>query len=213
MKIKSDLLYFYSEDELLQRKGDVMNEFPLIEKNKIILRKLEISDYNSYLDYVTDDKISSQFNFDYNEESAKLRLEELVEKYSQERKPYIWAIALKDTNEFIGIITIDTWSTANKRFSLAYGIRALYRGNNYAYLACEALIDFIFKNFDMHRLELAHRVGNIASQRTIEKLGAKFEGIARESKFYNNQFKDRKVYSILKQEWLERENDELSNNS
>lgn len=180
-----------------------MNKFPILEKNDIILRKLEISDYDNFLEYVTDKKISSQFNFNYNKESAKLRLEELVKKYSEEIKPFIWAIAIKNTNEFIGIISIDSISFSNKRFSLAYGIRASFRGNNYAYIASVALIDYIFNNFDMHRLELAHNIDNIASQKTIEKLGAKFEGIARESKFYKNRFKDRKIYSILKQEWLE----------
>lgn len=186
-----------------------MKEFPILEKNEIVLRRLETSDYESYLDYVTDEKISSQFNFNYNEESAKLRLEELVEKYSQENKPFVWVIALKDTNEFVGMITIDSISFSNKRFSLAYGIRATYRGNNYAYIASVALINYIFNNFDMHRLELAHNTDNVASQKIIEKLGAKFEGIARESKFYNNEFKDRKIYSILKQEWLEDKNNEL----
>ena len=56
----------------------------------------------------------------------------------------------------------------------------------------------------MHRLELAHNTDNISSQKIIERLGAKFEGIARESKFYNNGFKDRKIYSILKQEWVQK---------
>ena len=55
----------------------------------------------------------------------------------------------------------------------------------------------------MHRLEIAHNIDNIASQKIIEKLGAKLEGIARESKFYDNGFKDRKIYSILKMEWEE----------
>ncbi len=180
-----------------------MKEFPIIEENGLVLRRLQISDYKSYLDYVTDDKISSQFNFNYNEETAKLRLDEIVEKYSQENKPFIWVIALKDTNEFVGMITIDSISFSNKKFSLACGIRNCYRGNNYAYIASVALIDYVFNNFDMHRLELAHNIDNVISQRIFEKLGAKFEGIARESKFYNNEFKDRKVYSILKQEWVE----------
>ena len=60
----------------------------------------------------------------------------------------------------------------------------------------------MFDKLDMNRLELAHIIDNIASQRVIEKLGAKYEGIARESKFYINEFKDCMIYSILKKEWL-----------
>ena len=174
----------------------------MLESNIIILRKLELNDFDNYLDYVTDEEISKQFNFNYNEESAKLRLIELFNKYEQENKPVVWAIVLKSTYEFVGMITIDFISYTNKRFSLSYGIREKYRGNSYAYLASVILIDFMFNNFDMHRLELAHNVDNIASKKIIKKLGAKLEGIARESKFYNNEFIDRKIYSILKQEWI-----------
>ena len=53
----------------------------------------------------------------------------------------------------------------------------------------------------MHRLEITCNVDNIASKTVIEKLGATFEGICRESKYYDNEFKDRRVYSILKREW------------
>ena len=50
---------------------------------------------------------------------------------------------------------------------------------------------------------MAHNIDNIASQKIIETLGAKLEGIARESKYYDGDFKDRKIYSILQNEWLE----------
>ena len=179
-----------------------MKEFPILNSEEIILRKLELNDYDNYLEYVTDEKISKQFNFHHTAESAKTRLEDLVEKYTQDNKPFVWAIASKSDNEFIGIISLDSKSFTNKHFSLACGIREKFRGNNYCYYACKTLIDYIFNNFDMHRLELAHNIDNIASQKTIERLGAKYEGTARESKFYDGGFKDRKIYSILKDEWI-----------
>ena len=71
----------------------------------------------------------------------------------------------------------------------------------YAYEAIVKLLDYVFNNFDMHRLELTCNVDNIASRRIIEKIGAKFEGIARESGTYDNKFVDRRVYSLLKEEY------------
>ena len=178
-----------------------MKEFPILETKDLVLRKLELTDYENYYDYVTDELISKQFLFNHTEESCHERLEELVSKYEDERKPFVWAIALKETNELVGLISIDSISFANKKFSIAYGIRKKHRSHSYSYQASFALIDYIFNNFDMHRLEIAHNTDNIASMKTIKKLGAKFEGIARESKFYDNGFKDRKIYSILKPEW------------
>lgn len=179
-----------------------MIEFPVLENNDIVLRKLEESDYLNYLDYVRDDLISKQFNFNYDDEGAKVRFSELIEKYSSDKKPFIWVISLKDNNEFVGMITVDSMSYVNKKVSLAYGIRKLYRGNNYAYKACFALINYLFNELDINRIELAHLSDNIPSKKTIEKLGAKYEGNARESKFYINEFKDCLIYSILKKEWL-----------
>lgn len=184
-------------------KDDSMNDFPILDNNEIILRKLENNDFDRYFEYVMDEEISSQFNFNYNRETAKLRFDEIIKKYSNDVKPFIWVIALKETNEFVGMITVDTFSNINKRFSIAYGIIKKYRGNNNAYKASRLLIDYMFDKLDMNRVELAHIIDNIASQRVIEKLGAKYEGVAREFKFYINGFKDCKIYSILKNEWLE----------
>jgi len=178
-----------------------MKEFPIIETNNLILRELINDDFENYYDYVTDELIAKQFLFEYNEETANQRLNELVEKYQSDSKPHVWAIALKTNNEFIGIISLDSISFRNKNFSIAYGIRKKHRNKGYAYEASYALIDYVFNNYDMHRLQLAHNSDNIASQKVIEKLGATLEGIARESKYFDGKFKDRKIYSILKKEW------------
>ena len=87
-----------------------MKDFPILNDEIIILRKLELTDSDNYVEYVTNEKIAKQFNFSYTEETAKKRVEELVERYNQETKPFVWVIALKDTNEMVGIISVDTIS-------------------------------------------------------------------------------------------------------
>lgn len=54
---------------------------------------------------------------------------------------------------------------------------------------------------NIHHLEISHITDNIISQKTIEHYGVQFEEVAIESKFYDNVFKNRKIYSILKPEW------------
>lgn len=177
--------------------------FPIIKTKNLILRDLKISDYKEYFDYLTDDLIRKQFLFDYDEESCKEKLNNIVKKYQQEIKPFIWAVTLNNNNELIGIISLDNVSFDNKSFSVSYGLRSKYRGKGYMYESVYELIDYMFNYFDFYRVELAHNIDNIASHKIIEKLGAVFEGVARESKLYDGIFKDRKVYSILKREWNE----------
>ena len=56
---------------------------------------------------------------------------------------------------------------------IGYAILREYRGNNYAYKACKAIIPFI----GLHTLEciiLTARCDNLASNKIIKNLGAKF---------------------------------------
>lgn len=182
-----------------------MKEFPRIEGERIVLRKLEVFDLDSYLEYVRDVQIRKQFNFEYTEKTATERFNELIKRYDEERKPFVWVIASLENDNLLGIISADDYSFVNKSFSLACGVMERYRGHGYAYEAARYLISYIFTHLGMHRLEIAHNIDNIASQKTIEKMGAKFEGIARQSKYYDGEFKDRKIYSILKNEWLKKE--------
>lgn len=182
-----------------------MKEFPRIEGERIVLRKLEVFDLDSYLEYVRDVQIRKQFNFEYTEKTATERFNELIKRYDEERKPFVWVIASLENDNLLGIISADDYSFVNKSFSLACGVMERYRGHGYAYEAARYLISYIFTHLGMHRLEIAHNIDNIASQKTIEKMGAKFEGIARQSKYYDDEFKDRKIYSILKNEWLKKE--------
>lgn len=177
-----------------------MKEFPEIKLNNIILRKLTLEDYDNYLDYVLDSDISKQFSFNYDNETAKKRLEEIVAKYESEKMPYIWAIALIDTNELVGIISLDSVSFRNKSFSMACGIRNKYRNNGYAYEAGDGLARFIFNNYDMNRLQLSCLEENQVSIKMFEKAGLVFEGVAREAKYYDGKFKNKRIYSILKSE-------------
>ena len=178
-----------------------MNEFPIISSKTLKLRALEEKDFDLYLKYVNDNDINKQFLFNYDLNDARKRFNEIIEKYKSDEKPYIWVISLKETNEFIGIISLDKISFKNNNFSIACGVLKEFRNKGYGFEATKYLIDYAFKKLKMHRLELGHNIDNFASEKVFEKLGAKFEGIARESKFYDGVYKDRKIYSILDNEW------------
>lgn len=169
--------------------------------NNLLLRKLKNSDFNEFWDYVNDPDIKKQFFFDHSEETARIRLQEIVLKSDNQPNLNVFGIALSRNDELIGIISLDKVSFSNKNCSLAYGLRKKYRHNGYMYLAVSVLIDYIFDNLDIHRIELACNIDNIASKKTILKLGALFEGTSRESKFYDGKFKDGLIFSILKDEW------------
>lgn len=58
--------------------------------------------------------------------------------------------------------------------NIGYRIYESYRGNSYAYQACLILFDILKKEYNINELKITCSPNNIASKKTIEKLGAEF---------------------------------------
>ncbi len=69
--------------------------------------------------------------------------------------------------------------------------------------AVRAVIAFGFRTLQLNRIEARCEIKNIASARVMEKAGMKFEGILRQHAFYKGAFRNFKMYSILRKEWVE----------
>ena len=73
----------------------------------------------------------------------------------------------------IGVVyfAVDTTRRQYLRGHLSYGVSPAYAGNNYAMKACK-LVREVALAHGFHRLFIGSGYDNIASRRTIEKLGA-----------------------------------------
>lgn len=82
---------------------------------------------------------------------------------------------------------------------VGYEIYPQYRGNNYAYLACKLLFNEAIK-LGFHSLIITCDPGNIASKKTIEKLGAKFIEQAKiplnQRKYFSKEESIKNIYYI-----------------
>lgn len=74
-------------------------------------------------------------------------------------------------------------------------------GNGYAYEASRAVLDYIYRNYDVNRIYAKCHLENVASACVMEKLGMKREGIMRACVYKEGKFIDMYCYSILREEW------------
>lgn len=108
------------------------------------------------------------------------------------------AIALKETDTFIGVVGFYRINWDNHRTEIGYILNPLYRGKGYVHEACSALIKFAFEEVGFHSLEAVIHPDNIKSINLIEKLGFVKEAHFKENEVFNNEFIDTLVYSLLK---------------
>lgn len=75
------------------------------------------------------------------------------------------------------------------------------RGKGYGVEATLLLVDYLFLSRGIVRIQAHTDAGNIASQRVLQKAGFEKEGIIRRSVFSRGEWRDRALYSILREEW------------
>lgn len=92
----------------------------------------------------------------------------------------------------------------NNKAEIGYALAPWHWKNGYTTEAARMLIDHLFKNTEIERVEARCKTFNIASARVMEKVGMTYEGTLRSHTFYNGMYYDMKFYSILRSEWSSR---------
>jgi RimJ/RimL family protein N-acetyltransferase len=88
-----------------------------------------------------------------------------------------------------------------KLFEIGYSVIPSERGKGYCSEAAKIMVDYLFLSKDIVRIQAHTNVRNVASQRVLEKVGFKKEGVVRKSVFVRGEWRDRYLYSILREEW------------
>jgi len=95
-------------------------------------------------------------------------------------------------------------SQPNGTMELGYAIAAPCWGMGLATEASSALINYLFEQFPIERLQARSMAPNQASIRVLEKLGFQFEGTQRSLICRRGAYWDVSIFAILRPEWQAR---------
>ncbi len=103
--------------------------------------------------------------------------------------------------ELAGQIGFHNFSMQNQSVAIGYWLGKKYQHQGLAIRATEALVEYAFSQWDIHRIEIRCATENYGSQRIPEKLGFQKEGLHREVEWLYDHYVDHQVYGMLKWEW------------
>lgn len=89
----------------------------------------------------------------------------------------------------------------SSKTEIGYWLGARFVGQGLATRACRAVIDDLFTNEGLHRIEIQCATDNLPSRAVAERLGFRLEGIKRESEWLTTRFADHCLYALLAQDW------------
>jgi len=156
-----------------------MKDFPQLFTDRLHLRKIHIDDIQSLVKYANNRKVSDHIlniPHPYQEPDAVFRIRYVNEGFKKSSR-YIFAIILKETEEFIGEISLHL-DDKNRMAQLAYWIGEPFWKNGFVTEAIQAILIFGFEKLDLDLIFATCDEENIASIRVLEKNGFQKKGSA-----------------------------------
>lgn len=127
-----------------------------------------------------------------------------IDGKSQDASTVLLLIALRDSDTVIGDIALQDIDVMNRTANIRIAIGADYQGSGYGSDAMKLMLDYGFGILNLNRIELNVYSYNDRAQHVYEKLGFVKEGVQREALYYNHEYHDSILMSMLQKEYRAR---------
>lgn len=170
-----------------------------LETERLILRKIKLSDYNDIFNCWTSDFNVSKYvtwNSHKTKEETKKITNYWVNDYDNDYS-YRWLVVLKNTNETIGMIDVVAKNLQYMTAEVGYCYGSKFWGNGYATEALKKVINYLHSE-EFHVVYAQHFNSNIASGKVMKKGGMEYEGLLK-SRVINKdgEREDVRIYSSV----------------
>jgi [ribosomal protein S5]-alanine N-acetyltransferase len=173
---------------------------------RLVLREMEASDLEA-LHAVYNDSPSRQYeqslNKIYSIDEIRDRIQwDIGDQSTDPRTRFRWALTIKPDNRLSGWISLRPMNPGIREWEIGWSVRRDEWGKGYASEGARAVMRFAFEQLQAHRLVAFCHAENAASARVMEKLGMKYEGTTRGTRWLNDVWTDELIYSILEGEFV-----------
>jgi len=173
--------------------------FPVLETENLILRQI-----NSEDDHEVFELRSNSETMKFIPRPLAVTIED-AQKFiidcnsSIEKNELInWAISKKEDNKLIGMIGFFRMQPENFRGEVGYILNPNFHGKGIMKEALDKALKYGFEVLNFHSIEAVIDPQNINSEKLLQKAGFSKEAHFKENFFYNDEFLDTVIYSLLK---------------
>ncbi|MGN7763483.1 GNAT family N-acetyltransferase [Paenibacillus sp. 22594] len=173
----------------------------LLETERLIIREFVLEDMEEVHAYASDPLVAKYMIWGPNSEEetrSYINLTMEMQRHSP-RRDFEFGVVLKQTRQLIGGCGIHV--SEPRQGEIGYCFNPLFWRQGYTSEAAAAVLDFGFRELDLHRVYATCRPENMGSAKVMQKLGMAYEGHLREHLWHKGKWHDSYLYSILKPEY------------
>lgn len=171
-----------------------------LETQGLVLRRFTLEDAEAmFKNWASDPEVTKYLTWPAHKdvEATRLILKEWVNRYSRADN-YQWAIALKESpSEPIGSISVVYQNDSVALTQIGYCIGRRWWHKGITSEALKRVMDYLFDEVGMNRIEATHDPLNANSGAVMEKCGMRYEGTMRQAGRNNRGICDLCYYAAL----------------
>lgn len=171
--------------------------FPVLETERLILRKVKKKDCRDLYEYCSDPLSSRYSDWQPHEDISvtKQFVKSLLSACSH-GEYFMWCIELKESGKVIGSVSLVDIDRHYKVAEMGYGIQKAYWGKGYATEAAEAVLEYLFCTVGVQRVFVRIATENLPSVRLALRLNMECDGLFRKGSYLHDKSHDVYVYAI-----------------
>ncbi|MDR2812792.1 MAG: GNAT family N-acetyltransferase [Puniceicoccales bacterium] len=176
---------------------------PILGTERLVLRGMNSKDLDDLTEIFSDYETIYMLAFmpwPFDRNRVKIYMMNLSYAMESEHSIY-WAITLPGEDRLIGVIGL-TFEHEHDRAEMHFWLAKKHRSKGYMTEVARRIVDYVFRDLELNRLDINHLNVNIGSQRVIEKCGFKLECEKDDFCKKGSQYENMKFYRLLRREYL-----------
>ena len=179
--------------------------FPLIETERLRLRKISRKDVNEIFFLRSDKRVLHYLD----KAPAKTKKDaydfiKIVHDAEKNADGITWGITLKNKSTLVGTIGFWRMQKEHYRAEIGYILHPDYWGKGITQEAITVVIKYGFEVMKLHSIEANVNPDNAASIRLLEKNGFVREAYFKENYYFDGKFLDSAIYSLIISDHIKR---------
>ena len=173
-----------------------------LQTPRLMLRALKPGDARGYLDIFSDPESMVFWSGEHITTLAEA--EDMLTadmRWVNSGEALCWGIALPETDQLIGKISLYLFSKQNRRAETGYILNRKFWGRGLMSEALAAVLHYAFDELKMHRIEADVDPDHAASLALLEKFGFVREGTLRDRWFVHGEWHDSIMLGLLSQDY------------
>jgi len=181
------------------------HRLPVLMGRRLLLREPTAADAEHLFTFTRDPEITRYLSFDPPRMiDDTLAFIVRCEEYRRQDREYVFVLADRASDAARGITALRDIDYGTKTAQIGTWVCRGDWGRGINREAKALVLDYAFKELGLHRIEARVAVENHRSRAALERIGARQEGVLRESLCKQGRYLDQALYAILAGEWDER---------